>query len=129
MSQDTTYNGWSSYATWRVNLEICDAYCGSLMEDIEGGYLDRFDDVGALADTLEEYVTEAICGEDHHAKQLVTQYAMAFIDGVNWDEIARHWEEELVAQEPTECFECGAPLDASHDSDQDGDRCSTCAQN
>jgi hypothetical protein len=26
MTNDTKYNGWTNYATWRVNLEMVDGY-------------------------------------------------------------------------------------------------------
>ena len=96
---DTRYNGWTNYATWRVNLEICDDYCGSLASDVENGYQERFADIGTLAESLKESVEALVYGDDYHAEQLVTQYAMAFIDDVNWDEIARHWEPELIASD------------------------------
>jgi hypothetical protein len=106
MAEDQRYNGWtgrgnrgSAYATWRVNLEICDDYCSSLAEDVEAGHMERFADLATLRETLEEIVTEIVCGEDYDQQSLATQYAMAFIDDVSWYEIAEHWEDELVAKD------------------------------
>jgi hypothetical protein len=93
------YNGWTNYATWRVNLEICDDYCGSLASDVENEGEARFESVSVLADQIKEFVGDIICGEDGYAEQLTTQYAMAFIDDVNWRQIADHWAEELIATE------------------------------
>lgn len=89
MSEDT-YNGWtgkgnraSAYATWRVNLE--------LVGDIEWSEeYDEKPDRDELADRIKEDVEAIVCGEDYDAEQLVTQYALAFLDDVNYDEIAEH---------------------------------------
>ena len=75
------YNGWYNYATWRINLELVDAdSLYDCFEEKPDGY--------ALADTIREDVTEYVCGEDYNAEKLATQYALAFIDDVNFDEIA-----------------------------------------
>jgi hypothetical protein len=93
MAQDSTYNGWTNYATWRVNLEICADLINSMIGET------TFDDVGTLADFLRDYVHEHVCGEDYDQVRLATQYAMAFLDEVNWYEIAGHAEDELVRDE------------------------------
>jgi hypothetical protein len=78
---DTTYNGWTNYATWRVNLEIFDGF--KVMD------ADMFNDVSELSDylkcTAEDYIedTSTECG-------LARDYAMAFLQDVNWREIAGH---------------------------------------
>jgi hypothetical protein len=106
MSENEKYNGWtgrgnraSAYATWRVSLEICDDYCNSLAEDVGAGYAERFADLATLRDTLEEVVTEIVCGEDYDQQSLATQYAMAFLDDVSWYEIAERWEDALVEKD------------------------------
>lgn len=82
----SNYNGWTNYATWRVNLEMIDG-----IEPCEMGWhrLDKFD----LADCLKEYVEE-ILEMQVEGKQggmsLVFSYAMAFLSDVNWREIAEH---------------------------------------
>jgi len=71
------YNGWTNYATWRVMLEVFD---GMGPEDISG------------ADHAREFVDMAI----EHAmdprngggSSVVEGWARAFLDGVNWEEIA-----------------------------------------
>ena len=79
------YNGWTNYATWRVNLEI--------LGDIE------FDEQ-VSADYLKEIVEDVVfsqyeLGDGSH---LVEDYARAFISQVNFYEIAEHINEELDEQ-------------------------------
>lgn len=75
----STYNGWTNYATWRINLEIFDGmgagdfYGVSDVEDLEQ-YLNSY---------AHDYITENSTG-------LAQDYALAFLDGVNFQEIAEH---------------------------------------
>lgn len=106
------HNGWANYATWRVNLELVEDYLSSIAEDIEGGYQDKFEDVGTLADVIKDYVGEVISGEldgteRDSALDLVRSYADAFVSDVDWYQIAGHWT-ELIG-EP--CDECGNIFD------------------
>jgi hypothetical protein len=78
---DTTYNGWTNYATWRVNLEIFD---GLAPADMGWEALNIYD----LTDSLKEYAQTAI--EDSAPEGLALDYARAFLADVNWGEIARH---------------------------------------
>jgi hypothetical protein len=90
MTTENTYNGWTNYATWRVNLELCDEYCNSLVTD---DY--RFDSIAELADRLSEMVDDAICGYDS-LEGIAVDYARSFVSDVNWHEIAEHWTDELI---------------------------------
>jgi rRNA maturation endonuclease Nob1 len=83
MRQNTEYNGWTNYATWRVHLEMLDGY-GDFFED----NLTR--DVSDLAAELREYVDEHLLNESDSDKSLVYSYAHAFIMNVNFHEIAQH---------------------------------------
>jgi len=76
MKNDTTYNGWTNYATWRVNLELFDG------DNVGYGSPDGMRE---FAEVLIEESTDEGVGRD---------YAMAFLDEVNWQEIAEHYEEE-----------------------------------
>lgn len=76
-----TYNGWTNYATWRVNLEIFD---GMSPADICGA---RDYDAHELKESLREYAEELITGD---SDGLATDYALAFMADVNWCEIATH---------------------------------------
>jgi hypothetical protein len=74
-------NGWTNYATWRVNLEIIDG----LM------FLCLFEKV--TADQCKDYAVEVVSdGADGFA----LDYALAFLDEVNWQEIAEHINEGLT---------------------------------
>ena len=70
--KDTKYNGWTNYATWRVNLEMFDGMENDGMEA---------DDYKLMA--IEFLEADGTSG-------LAFDYAMAFIDDVNWHEIAKH---------------------------------------
>lgn len=80
----TDYNGWTNYATWRVNLEMIDGLDPS---DMGWEKIDRFD----LADTIKEWCLDALEAETNGKDlSLVMSYAMAFLADVNWREIAEH---------------------------------------
>ncbi len=79
MTQDNKYNGWTNYATWRVNLEMFD---GQPLDTI-GGDSDPHDVGQSLRDTALEYMGEQASG-------LALDYAEAFLADVNWYEIAEH---------------------------------------
>jgi phenylalanyl-tRNA synthetase beta subunit len=84
MTNTTSYNGWTNYATWRVNLEIFDGM------DLAEWNLDRFD-IFELADWLKEYAGEVI--EQTSTPGLARDYALAFLADVNWAELARAMNE------------------------------------
>jgi len=73
--QNTTYNGWTNYATWRVNLEMFD---GSECQWTAESARDFVEEI--IIDTTDEGV-----GRD---------YALAFLEDVNWQEIAEHYQDE-----------------------------------
>jgi hypothetical protein len=74
---ETTYNGWTNYATWRVNLEM-----------FEGAEYDS----GVSPEYLQEFEEECIGQE---GESIAIDYALAFISDVNWYEIAEHINEEI----------------------------------
>lgn len=76
---DNKYNGWTNYATWRVCLEIFDNY--ELEEELKT--MEPYD----LASQLEE-VVESLLLDQADENSLVYNYAMAFINDVNFQEIA-----------------------------------------
>lgn len=81
----TTYNGWHNYATWRINLEIFD---GMELGDFWGYHdADSLDiDAYELGESLSEYAQEIL---NEQASGLALDYALAFINDVNWQEIAQ----------------------------------------
>ena len=74
-----TYNGWTNYATWRIALEFFDGF------DCDG--------LEYPAECLQDIVTESL---EDEADGLALSYAMAFINDVNWHEIAEHLKEEAA---------------------------------
>ena len=78
---DEKYNGWSNYATWRINLEIFDGNDWS-----EEG---KYKDIDDLTDMLKERVEDTITNYGNFPDDnLTVQYARAFISDVNFYEIA-----------------------------------------
>jgi len=75
---DTKYNGWTNYATWRVNLEI--------LGDIEFDYVVTPDD---LCEIVEDCVFT-----NRSNGGLVEDYARAFLSEVNYNEIADNINKE-----------------------------------
>lgn len=95
------YNGWTNYATWRVQLEIVDDYVSS----IDGEDVDAWShmEVGELADVIKEYVEEALTGFGELQIQdttvsLLFSYAMAFVSDCNWYEMAEAAQENTREQ-------------------------------
>ena len=96
MTDSKKYNGWTNYPTWRVRLEIIDG-----MGAAELGYSgpDQMTDTSDVADAIKAFVDEIII--DEAPDGLVKDYANAFLDDVNWYEIAEHLiEDEQVAEPP-----------------------------
>jgi len=93
---DTTYNGWTNYATWRVNLEMFD---GMTARDFTGRGVPC---VSELKDALKDWVEEII--ESTTDEGVARDYAMAFLSDVDWWDIANHMigEEEEETDEEVE---------------------------
>ena len=78
------HNGWTNYATWRVNLEI--------LGDIE------FENKMS-ADDLKEIVEDCVFNNTVEKDCLAADYARAFVSEVNFYEIAESINEELDEQD------------------------------
>jgi len=83
------YNGWTNYATWRINLEI--------LGDI------KFEDRISV-DDLKEIVEDCVFTNFNtcDTPRLVEDYARAFVSEVNFYEIARSINEEIDLQTKNE---------------------------
>jgi len=83
------YNGWTNYATWRINLEI--------LGDI------KFEDRISV-DDLKEIVEDCVFTNFNtcDTPRLIEDYARAFISEVNFYEIARSINEEIDLQTKNE---------------------------
>ena len=93
--EDTKYNGWANYATWRVQLEIVDGYVSTIVYDddwMRAYWLDS--SLSDIADELHEYVEEVIFMEQEDKESIADSYARAFLDTVDWREIAEHAKEQ-----------------------------------
>lgn len=85
----TDYNGWTNYATWRINLEIFD---GQNAKDLGIHRMDEYE----AAQYLKSYVEEIL---EEQGKGLALDYAMAFLSEVNWREIAKHLLDDYQAEQ------------------------------
>jgi hypothetical protein len=98
----STYNGWTNYATWRINLEVFDG-----MEPNDLGCFSRYKEpeLSDVAEYLSEHVDTLLCDTGLDGVQnegLALSYARAFVDQVNWHEIAQHFIDawaELMEEE------------------------------
>lgn len=88
------YNGWTNYATWRVNLEMFD---GKSPEDLMGV---RRPELHDLKEALKEWAVELI--HESCDAGIAQDYAMAFLWEVNWYEIAEHMLEDYAEEEEEE---------------------------
>ena len=79
------YNGWTNYATWRINLEI-----------IDGIEIDTI----ICAEYIKELVEDVVFSqyELFNGSHLIEDYARAFVSQVNFYEIAQRINEELELQ-------------------------------
>jgi len=78
------HNGWTNYATWRVNLEIIDGY-------------DWYEHEHVDADYVKELVEDAVFGSlISNGNGLVEDYANAFLSEVNYHEIAENLINESI---------------------------------
>ena len=88
------YNGWTNYATWRINLEMveADGYFPTLEDWHPTSTVD--DLTYDLAQVIRENCTDIL--REEHDEGLTLDYALAFIDDVNWREIASHIVEDWL---------------------------------
>jgi len=84
---DKTYNGWTNYATWRVNLEIFDGLEQSEVFDLSLP-------LEQLRHVLQDYVEGHIYESGGGNGNIAVDYALAFLSDVNWYEIAKHMIED-----------------------------------
>jgi hypothetical protein len=77
---DNKCNGWSNYATWRVNLEIISDIGFEETENINVDY-------------LKELVEDIVFSQ--HEESLMSDYAHAFLSEVNYHEILESILDEI----------------------------------
>ena len=87
---DNKYNGWTNYATWRVNLEIL-------------GDMDWYETEHVSVDYLKELVEEIVFSDEERKQDLLKDsYANAFLSEVNYHEILEHILDEKEIEKQTE---------------------------
>ena len=89
--QNKTYNGWTNYATWRINLELFD---GVNAYQLSGRYFKASEDGDVrqyardIKDLARDYAENIII--ETSTEGLARDYALAFLSDVDWWEIANH---------------------------------------
>ncbi len=81
MAEWTKYNGWTNYPTWRISLEIFDDIDTDYWEDLLVDNPTAYE----LGEHFRDYTEELL----DTSNDLAESYALAFIDSVNWSEIAQ----------------------------------------
>ena len=85
-----SYNGWTNYATWRINLEIL-------------GDIDWYETEHVDVDYLQELVENIVFDNYAQPKNgLMEDYARAFLNKVNYHEILEHILDEKEIQKQIE---------------------------
>jgi hypothetical protein len=103
-----SYNGWSNYETWRVDMEVLD---GKSCDDF--GFIpdvERASTVSAqeLADLLKTYCVELV---EQEANGFALDLALSFLEDVDYREIAQHMIVDYFENNPPE-------EDTEEDSDE-----------
>lgn len=81
------YKGWSNYATWRFNLEFVQGIAGKEFSP-DWEQLDLREQVKILREAAEEFIHNAT------GDTTVNGWARAFLDNVNFGEVAKHMNED-----------------------------------
>ena len=82
MKNETTYNGWKNYETWRINLEWFDDE--ELIQELASDCKTVLD----LSTAMKYYIQSHL---DEQPETLFRYYAEAFISEVSFYEIAEHY--------------------------------------
>jgi hypothetical protein len=99
---ETTYNGYTNYATWRVNLEVFDGMdylqvFGNNESDFDPRMIDEYE----LADSMQSLAEELIFspfGGSQCPEGLAMDYARAFLSEVNWRELSLNAIDCMIEQ-------------------------------
>ena len=91
--KNDTYNGWTNYATWRVQLEFFDGMDAYDVRDQITG-MSLYDVAAHAKETVHEFILDAVPDDAKRGEltpaAMVAGWARAFTDDVNWREIAEH---------------------------------------
>jgi len=97
---DKTYNGWTNYETWRVNLEIFDNMTASDFDGADDAEVDIYDFSMQLKEYAEEIIFQQV--PINQPSTLMEDYARAFLQEVNWYQIAEHMVNDYIAENQDE---------------------------
>lgn len=85
------HNGWTNYATWRVNIEQIDDidtdYWTDFIEDNRSSKTQEYDLGMHIKDHVEEMISMQVTPLRNN---IAESYALSFLNDVNWREIASH---------------------------------------
>lgn len=95
---DTKYNGWTNYETWRVNLEVFDGMEASDFDAAGDAEVDFYDFSEQLQNYAEEVIFSGVRYDERRPTSLMEDYARAFLQNVNWREIAQHMVDDYIAE-------------------------------
>ena len=93
---DNKYNGWTNYATWRVNLEVFD---GMELEEMFDLTLPVEQLRHVLQDFAEEIIFEGHRYDERRPSNLMEDYARAFLSDVDWYDIAEHMLKDYAEEQ------------------------------
>ncbi len=93
------YNGWTNYATWRIALEMFDGHTAKDLDphnkrvtyETCKHYVQTF-----LEDSFEGF---SLNQYNRNASSLIEGWTNAFLEDVNWQEIADHLNDEVSESE------------------------------
>ena len=77
MNNETTYNGWTNYNTWRIALELFPASTYPYEAEMTADECREYAELILLEDIKDDLAANIIC---------------QFLDQVNWKEICDHLE-------------------------------------
>lgn len=91
---DNRFNGWTNYATWRVNLEMFDGIDPRDWCDID---LNAESATYDLSQQLKLFADDRI-SDFGELQTLAVDYARAFLSDVNWYEIAERMLDDIKSE-------------------------------
>jgi len=99
---DGKCNGWTNYATWRINLELFDGFDVQELDGADDGEVDIHHIARQLEDFAEEVIFSTHAYDKNGGSSLMGDYARAFLQDVNYYEISQHMIEDYVRENQME---------------------------
>lgn len=92
------YNGWTNYATWRINLEIFDGVPANDFDGVDDAEPNIYKISLQLKDYAEEIIFSDCRYDERRPSNLMEDYARAFLADVDWYEIAQHMVNDYILE-------------------------------